>query len=210
MRLSPRGSRTVLAATLAALGACQLDGATGADPSLAKGSGSAGTADTVRATIKLTVTSGSTNFNVGSHRIVFGAGLASICAPGKSSYGNTEWDKPCSPASTDVIITAKSWYDKYGHPQVDFSPALRFVPTSDPARMVVLSLKDKAEASRLVGRQILYCPKFGSSKPYCVDESLVDPTVATLLDTNGFLVRRIKHFSGYNVAAREDDVELLY
>ena len=198
-------------ASLVLLGACQTDRATGTDPALAKGSSGnsgSGSGDTTRMNIRLTVSSGSTNFNIGSHKIVFGAGLKSICSLKGTSYGTTEWDKPCTPATNDVVITAKSWYDAYGHPQVDFYPALRFVPTTDPSRMVRLYLKDKAEAARLVGRQILYCPVLAGVRPNCVDESLTDPTVATVLDTNGFLVRRIKHFSGYNVAAREDDVPL--
>jgi hypothetical protein len=215
MYLASRLRLAVLAgASTALLGACQADRAMGTDPVLAKGSSTtsgSGSTDTTRVSIRLTVTSGTSTYVIGAHKIVFGAGLASICSPSKSSYGNTEWDKPCTAATSDVTIAAKSWYDAYGHPQVDFSPALRFVPTSDPARMVMLYLKDRAEASRLVGRQILYCLKFTSSgkgNTSCVDESLVDPTLATYLDTNGFLVRRIKHFSGYNVAARDDDMEL--
>src|SRR5437868_4642731 len=65
----------------------------------------------------------------GQHRLIFGDGVGSICDPATSSYGPTEWDKPCTPATRPITITAKVWRTALGRVQVDFSPALRFVPT---------------------------------------------------------------------------------
>ena len=50
---------------------------------------------------------------------------------------------------------------------------------------------------------ILYCPSSNSS---CMDESKKDPSLVTYRDPiTHKLMRRVKHFSGYNVAAGDDD-----
>jgi|SRR5919204_4735861 hypothetical protein len=125
---------------------------------------------------------------------------ASICDPARSTYGPTEWDAPCAPATSPITITSKVWRDPLGHRRVDFSPALRFVPTADPAQWVTLSIRD--ELAALPGVVILYCAS--ASTLACLDESLTDLTLTTHADpTTGWVSRRIKHFSGYNVAARQ-------
>jgi hypothetical protein len=49
---------------------------------------------------------------------------------------------------------------------------------------------------------ILYCATANSS---CANEAINDPSLVTLRDPKtGKLTRRIKHFSGYNVAAGEE------
>ena len=198
-------SAALAALALAALAACQVDQSTGLDPSLGKNDATKALGDTVKVTF--TVTTTAHTFNIGDHKIVFGNKLASICDL-KSSYGPYEWDKPCTPAKSSVTITAKSWTNSRGQPMIDFQPRMRFVPTSDPTKGVVLHMKDKAAAADLVNKIIRFCvdPKSPSN---CVNEERTDPSVKTFIDTNGFLVRRIKHFSGYNVAARED-TELWY
>ena len=188
---------------LAALGACQLDRSTGVDPSLAKGpSVTSGSGDTSRTTFTVQVSTKEQSFTVGDHKIKFGAGIASICDPLTSGYGPTEWDKPCAAARTAVIITAKSWRDALGHPQVEFMPALRFGPTGKESK-VYLYLKDKAASFNLSTAVIAYCTDL-KNKTTCVNEAKADPALATYLESSGYLVRRIKHFSGYNVAAREE------
>jgi len=76
------------------------------------------------------------------------------------------------------------------------------LPTKDPSGYVILSLTDPVAASDHT-MSILYCR---STTQPCVDESQEDPTLVTQHDpVAGKIWRRIKHFSGYNVAAGEDD-----
>ena len=128
----------------------------------------------------------------GGHQLVISPNA--ICDL-SSSYGPTEWDQPCQPAKTPVTITARTWVEANGHPRVDFMPRLRFAP-SDRAN-AILYLMDKVAADDPAYR-IFYCADNASD---CVDESLTDPTLATQRDVRGFLYRRIKHFSGYNIAS---------
>lgn len=137
-----------------------------------------------------------------------------VCDPKRSSYGPGEWDKPCATLHKKIAITAVSSFDADGHPYVKFEPALRFAPD----RTVTLSLYDRhAELNESL--KILYCTltkyssnsgsgsadddeAYGNRDLSCVDESLTDPSLATHIDMNGHrLYRRIKHFSGFNVAS---------
>jgi predicted small secreted protein len=126
----------------------------------------------------------------------------SLCDVAQSSYGPTEWDRPCKQATSAVTVQAKAWTDRKGHARVDFDTHLRFVPTAKPAAWVVLSFAD-FEASLDPFFNILYCPHATGK---CYDESLSDPSLLTVRNPlTGRVTRRIKHFSGYNVAAGRDD-----
>ena len=127
----------------------------------------------------------------------------SLCDPSKSSYGSGEWDKPCTAALTPTTIHAVAWLDGQNHPHIDFSPSIRFVPTSDPLGWVKISFTDYA-ASWLSTSTIGYCKQVADKT--CIDESLKDLTMVTMKDPiTGRLTRRIKHFSGYNVFSGRDD-----
>lgn len=122
----------------------------------------------------------------------------SLCDPYKSSYGNSEWDKPCTQATSPVTVGVKAWLDSQGHTRVDFSMHLRFVPSSNPAQWVNLTFAD-LQASLDPMFNIYYCQ---SDKGSCEDEAKKDPSLATVHNPKtGKLTRRIKHFSGYNIAA---------
>ena len=126
----------------------------------------------------------------GGHKITFPPDA--ICDPATSGYGPALWDAPCTPTAAKVTITAASWTDLLGRPQVDFSPRLRF----NPATTVTLYLYDR-RATAL--SKILFCAD-GLTGAGCLDESLTDLSLVTHLDLSAHLVsRRIKHFSGYNV-----------
>jgi hypothetical protein len=112
-----------------------------------------------------------------------------------SPYGPTYWDAPCAPARHPIAVTARTWKDDQGHPRIDFSPELRFVPGDDEHPAAVLRFHDRAAANDTTST-ILYCGPWG-----CIDESLTDPTLVTRRDgPRGSLSRRIKHFSGYEVS----------
>jgi hypothetical protein len=132
--------------------------------------------------------------SIGDHRVTLAAW--GVCDPDVSTYGPGTWDDPCTVLARPIDITATTYLDATGHPFVVFQPALRFVP----GRVSTLYLKDK-RATLDVFAKIVYCDDSGTS---CVDESLTDPTLQTFRDKDIFF-RRIKHFSGYNVAAGEDE-----
>ena len=151
-----------------------------------------GSGDTAVTTFTVSPTKSGSYKIAGGHSIDFPAG--SICDP-KSSYGVTEWDKPCTPAASPVTITAKSYTLSNGRPRIDFTPRLRFVPT----KTVTLSMYDPVAVLDLSSK-ILWCPDGSTS---CVDEAKDDSTLVTLINNiTGILSRRIKHFSGYAVSGK--------
>jgi hypothetical protein len=120
-----------------------------------------------------------------------------VCDLATSSYGPGEWDKPCMPMATPLVITARSWKNAAGLPQVDFSPSLRFNPNAGAD--VTLFLKVNSSKELRSSPTIRYC---ATVNVLCVDEQLGDATLATHVDRqNSFAYRRIKHFSGYNISS---------
>ena len=123
------------------------------------------------------------------HRITFSAGA--VCDPLVSTYGPSEWDQPCTPLAAPITITAHSYVASNGHPRVDFSPSLRFVPGSS----VVLYLRDK-EAAEGASAELQWC----DDSNQCVTEAAPLPSYATKRDAAlGMVFRAIKHFSGYMI-----------
>jgi hypothetical protein len=155
---------------------------------------------------------GSTDFSVGpsgglfytgSHAVYFPAG--SICDP-SSSYGPGTWDDACEPLRSTITVHADVRTTAAGT-SVDFSPSLRFTPSSVPSRWVWMYMYTpqatnySGDLSRFT---ILYAAHPGDVG---IDESIGDPTLRTYVDTrSGISLRRIKHFSGYTVSTRCSDV----
>ncbi len=131
---------------------------------------------------------------IGNNAVVFPA--RSICDPATSSYGPGTWDSPCEPLSKAITIHAEVRTAKLGT-WVDFTPALRFVPTTSASKSVYLFMYTPGVvgARDLSNFGILYAPTLGAQG---VDEAATDPTVRTYVDAwSGITMRRIKHFSGY-------------
>ncbi|MFL5613482.1 MAG: hypothetical protein ACJ796_07480 [Gemmatimonadaceae bacterium] len=123
----------------------------------------------------------------------------SICDPNTSGYGPGTWDLPCAPITRPLTVTVH-WSAKGGYSYAKFTPELRFVPADERSvfRWVVLSLHSNRRLHELNAYNILYC----SADEKSVDESLADPTLKAWLDPlHNSVVRRVKHFSGYMVAA---------
>jgi len=141
------------------------------------------------------------------NKIVFPA--HSLCDIATANYGDEEWDAPCTPATTSTTIYTKAWLDPKGLAHVDFDKHVRFVPTSNPAGWVMLSLYDYG-ASTLAWLNIEWCKDLKrQAKDNCKDESQDDPTLATVKNpiTNQY-TRRLKHFSGYSLTSgRASDME---
>jgi hypothetical protein len=126
----------------------------------------------------------------GTHKLVIPRGA--ICDPATSGYGPTLWDAPCTPAAAAIDFVAKTWTDAGGHPRIEITPDVRFVPGT----VVTMYLKDK-QASLDATSNIAWCPTGGAA---CVDESAADASLQPTRDgANGWISRRVKHFSGYNV-----------
>jgi hypothetical protein len=148
-----------------------------------------------------TVTPSGGVFNLGPHAIYFPAN--SICDPATSSYGPTEWDAPCDVLTGPIRFHAEI-REVDGRSYVDFTPAVRFVPTNDPASSVWLYMKTAALSSdpdsalaALRRMSVMYSPAIGDAG---VNEALADSSLRTYVWLDGGIAfRRIKHFSGYNI-----------
>ena len=132
---------------------------------------------------------GASYFIGGNQHLDLPGGAELVCDLQTSSYGAGTWDAGCTPQSDPVTITARSWTDASGAAHTEFSPALRFVPSS----VITLTLNSR-QGVDLAQQRILYCSATG-----CVDEAVGDPSVATRVLSGTQLTRRVKHFSGYNV-----------
>lgn len=197
-------SRTVRALTLSLLAAvvaacgdmpiaplAQTDG-----PLLAKGGNGGNKNDgVVHTTISIdpTVTA---VYKLGRDHFVYipANGVCTLDTP----YGVTEWDKDCEratqPISVNVVVVTEN-----GIPRANFYPDLRFAPAAkgDYANWVFLAFKVKGQTLKEWEKfAILYRPT-GSLE--AIDESITDPTLRAFR-YDGMVVRRLKHFSGYNVS----------
>lgn len=143
-----------------------------------------------------TVTPSGGTFTMGPHALHFPD--SSICDPSASSYGPGEWDAPCVVLDSAIAIHAEVRLVD-GKPSVDFTPSLRFVPTTTPDKFVWIMMRVSDDATMLeaLKARILWSPAFGQPG---VDESLTDATLRsyTVPGTRA-VYRRIKHFSGYQV-----------
>lgn len=141
-------------------------------------------------------------FYTGNHAVVFPS--QSICDPATSSYGPGTWDQPCTPLQTNLKVHAEVRHSN-GVTSVDFTPSLRFVPSTSSSRWVwVLMYSPEAigAQSNLSDFNILWASSLGGTT---VDEAMADSSLRTYLDTNtGLSLRRIKHFSGYQLGAERD------
>jgi hypothetical protein len=152
--------------------------------------------DSLSADITVTPTGGW--FRLGNHGIFFPD--HSICDPSSSSYGPDQWDEPCAALDAPIQIHAEV-RTQDGRSWVDFSPALRFVPSADSAQWVQIYLySDHAyDPANLPDLNILWSQAIGETG---IDESVDDATQRTFVDVDrGIAFRRIKHFSGYHITS---------
>ncbi len=137
-------------------------------------------------------------FMIGNNAVIFPA--RSICDPATSGYGPDTWDRSCRSAKMAIKVHAEIRTAKLGT-WIDFSPALRFVPTGNPARYVWLYMHNSnvSAASDLSKFTINYSSGFGDLG---FDESIFDASLRTYVDQAGAMtLRRIKHFSTYNTSS---------
>ena len=194
------------------LGACSTDSPTTAPSAPAKVSAdviveaTTTTVDSIVVNLRVTPSGG--YYSIGRSGVYFPPN--SICEPATTSYGPTEWDKPCTPAKGDVHITART-ANNGARSFIHFSPDLRFVPSANSDNWVYIYMYSadvkRAPADQrqaLLDRYRIYWVPTGSMVP--VDESLLDPSLATSIQWNaGWVYRRIKHFSGYQIGVGAGD-----
>jgi len=125
---------------------------------------------------------------IGEHVINIPANA--ICDLATSGYGETTWNKSCSPLKGSVVITATVLSGPDGEPMIDFQPAMRFAPNKE----VTLFFKDAKNGQKNLS--INYCNNVG----YCVDESLTNAALKPFRINNNIVGRRLGHFSGYVIA----------
>lgn len=116
----------------------------------------------------------------------------------ETSYGPAEWDNECeratAPITVNAVVTVRN-----GIPSTTFHPDLRFAPAADGdyRNWVFLGMKSKGKPSNDYEKYaILYRP---TGSLALIDESLQDATLRAF-QLDGYVVRRLKHFSGYNVS----------
>ena len=136
-------------------------------------------------------------FDAGNHAVVFPA--SSVCDPATSSYGPGTWDDACTPLQASIRVHAEVRRIN-GGTWVDFTPSLRFVPSSNPAKwvwMVMYTPEATSPSADLSSFNILWANALGGTT---LDETPADSSLRTYVDTfHGTALRRIKHFSGYAI-----------
>ena len=145
-------------------------------------------------------------FNLGPHGVYFPPNA--ICDPESSGYGVEFWDKRCKTLRDDIQIHAEIRYVDGKH-IVDFTPSLRFKPSNRKSEWTYIYLRVGPGQSGTASYSqddlnILWFPFMGAEG---IDESIDDPTQRTFL-YSGYAVRRIKHFSGYQVHDGRADVAI--
>ncbi|HEX3866985.1 MAG TPA: hypothetical protein VHV78_09540 [Gemmatimonadaceae bacterium] len=141
-------------------------------------------------------------FTLGQYTLTFPANA--ICDPTKSTYGPTEWNKPCTTLGPgqSVFIFAVLSLGSNGL-GADFSPALRFSPSATvtiSTNAFVTTIKSNAALyaanhSALNSLVLYYAPSAGAAVQA---DFLNDPSVVTHVNlSTGQIWRRVKHFSGY-------------
>lgn len=204
-------TRLTLAAAVALLAACSAADQVSA-PKLAKVARPAGAPsldvivnavapDSLSADFTVTPSGGI--FVLGNNAIYFPD--HSICDPETSNYGQGTWDDACVPLDRSIDFHAEVRNDGAGRSWIDFSPAVRFVPSDDPNQAVWMMTKVNADitSDNYRGFALRWMP-FGTPDE-SIDESITDPSLRTFVDLDRDIVfRRVKHFSGYLVAATGD------
>jgi hypothetical protein len=146
------------------------------------------------AAVPFTIPVAGGSVDIGDYRVTFDAN--SLCHP-SSGYGKRFWDKPCASYGRDSTIQAAFWVEDNGDVYVEFLAELRF----DPAKFVFISIEDPRlkQNGTASPKEIMYWTrtKKGRSR---INEGADDATLKSFLE-QGRLARRVKHFSGYMVAA---------
>jgi len=130
----------------------------------------------------------------------------SVCVPG-STYGPGTWDTPCQTLRGNESIAVTATYELTGNGlAVSFQPEIRFNPST------TVTLSTDIYSSILTNFRWLWLANPGALRSlgiYYIDnlnstpviDAATDPSLRTYINlTTGQVYRRVKHFSGYNIA----------
>jgi hypothetical protein len=158
-------------------------------------------------TSDFTVSSAGGTFTILNGRYKVSVPADAVCDPTTSTYGPTEWDKPCATLPQGRQVQIHAVLSSAGGMAVDFSPALRF----SPSKVVTISTDQFSNTLKQNGAYFqthlsllnslpIYSSSIGSSAAdFGADASLV-----THVDfSTGSVWRRVKHFSGYYMSSGE-------
>ena len=200
-----KASKTALIALVAGLAACS-DGlvapqneAPAGEPVNGGGSMQALTgSDTVRFSITIDPSRQTIYYLGDGNSLVFPA--HSLCDVSKSSYGDGEWDKPCTAATSPrPLASRRGWMLRAI--RVSISPCTCASCLEQPG---AVGQPDFRRFAGVAGSDLQHLLLQGRNSS-CTDEAKKDPTLATVHNPiTGKVTRRIKHFSGYNVAVGRD------
>ncbi|MBA3890074.1 MAG: hypothetical protein H0X64_06055 [Gemmatimonadaceae bacterium] len=129
-------------------------------------------------------------YPVGPHWVYIPAGA--LCAEG-TSYGVGEWDKDCVSA-TEKLTMDVSWGERDGRGIAEFHTDVRFKPTNEPLKAVYVYMQEQQLA---MGK---YAVLWRDATGVWVDEAKADKSLRAFRVNGVWVGRRLKHFSGYNVA----------
>lgn len=154
----------------------------------------------------LVLTANGGTYNIGDGIYTLSVPANGVCVLG-STYGPTEWEAPCDTLGDreSIVVRATIGFAN-GGPVIDFAPSLRFNPKAQ------VTLSTTIYAQQLVPYQdyytnnpwalrsfgMYYTSDFGVSGS---NDAAFDTTVVTHVNLRtGVVWRRVKHFSGYNIA----------
>jgi hypothetical protein len=156
----------------------------------------------------VTVTPSGGMFVLGSNAVYFPD--HSICDPATSTYGPGHWNDACEPLDHPIDLHAEVRHNDAGQTWVDFTPAVRFVPSDDPNHAVWMLMKAGTDVTldNYDAFGMEWMPN--GSPESAVNEAAVDSDLKTYVDLDRDVVfRRVKHFSGYVVfGSRSAELDL--
>ena len=156
-------------------------------------------------TIKLTSAGGT--YSIGNGLFTIKIPSNAVCDPAVSTYGDGTWDSPCTTLASgqSLSVTVTYGFTSANVPVFDISPGIRFNPNS------VVTLGTYAYASSITANSsyyqsypqalhyfgMYYTPDLGST---AVTDAANDNSLITHVKlSTGYVWRRVKHFSGYNI-----------
>jgi hypothetical protein len=157
-------------------------------------------------TSTFTLTSNGGTFSIGDNLYTLTVPANAVCVV-SSSYGPGTWNSPCTTLKHGQSIKVTATYGfANGGPVVDFSPELRFNPNTPVTISTSLYAESltyhreffERDPDALRGFGIYFVTSLGGKT---ITDAASDLSLVTHINlTTGLVWRRVKHFSGYNVA----------
>lgn len=158
-------------------------------------------------TTTITLTSAGGTYSIGNGLFTVNIPSNAVCDPALSTYGDGTWDSPCTilASGQSVTVTVTYGFTSANIPVFDISPGIRFNPTS------VVTLGTMAYASAIVANSsyftanpqalhyfgMYYTTDLGSTGH--TDAGSDNSLITHVNLSNGYVWRRVKHFSGYDI-----------